>query len=168
MKFIYEGNRTVITPPPTTPVDGGCWAVATKDGDFAYHTTLKDGGYKKTFEGVGKGTHQFGSLQALVTALRALKKPNTNIRLYTTSQYLRDNLIDIKNMKARKWRNRIGGDIAYADVWQEVYALLEEKCATVEVIVVNRKDDRMIEPMQRLSALAKHEAQPILMEVSHK
>lgn len=168
MKFLYEGNRAAITPPPTKPITMGCWTVATKDGDFAYRTTLQVGTYKKTFEGIGKGTHQCGSLQSLVTALRALKKGNANIRLFTTSQYLHDNLIDIKNMKARKWRNRIGGDIAYSEVWQEVYALLEEKCATVEVIVINRKDDRMIEPMQRLSALAKHEAQPILMEVSRK
>lgn len=168
MKFLYEGNRAAITPPPTKPITMGCWTVSTKDGDYAYRTTLQVGTYKKTFENIGTGTHQFGSLQSLVTALRALKKSNANIRLFTTSKYIRDNLIDIKNMKARRWNNRIGEPITYKEVWQEIYELLEQKCATIEVIVIDRKDDRMIEPMQRLSALAKHEAQPIMMEVSRK
>lgn len=168
MKFLYSGNMKAITPPPTKPITVGCWTVATKDGDYAYRTTLQLGTYKKTIENVGTGTHQFGSLQALATALRALKKGNANIRLYTTSKYIHDNLIDIKNMKARGWNNRIGEPITYKEVWQEIYEMLDQKCATIEVIVIDRNDDRMIEPMQRLRALAKHEAQPILMEVSRK
>ena len=71
-------------------------------------------------------------------------------------------------MKARGWNNRIGEPITYKEVWQEIYEMLDQKCATIEVIVIDRNDDRMIEPMQRLRALAKHEAQPILMEVSRK
>lgn len=142
----------------------------TEDGDsYGYRTTMKYGGYSKAFEGQGKGyTYARTELEALLTALRALKKGHLRINVVTTSKYIQMNLQDLQRMRARNWNNRIGEPVTYQDLWEEIGRIQKEKALFITVNKIDRDDERIYSALEHVRALAKHEKTASIMEVSRK
>jgi ribonuclease HI len=64
-------------------------------------------------------------LQAVISALQALRRP-ADVRLYTDSQYVRRGLLEwLPNWKARGWKTADKKDVKNQDLWQ----ILESEAA---------------------------------------
>lgn len=94
----------------------GGWAAILRYGD---HEKVLSGNDPNT-------TNNRMELQAAISALRALKRPCT-IEFHTDSEYLRKGITTwIEKWAAKNWRLKGGKPVSNADLWQELWALVQQ------------------------------------------
>ncbi len=88
---------------------------------------LRYGGHEKVLSGNDPNTtNNRMELQAAISALRALKRPCT-IEFHTDSEYLRKGITTwIEKWAAKNWRLKGGKPVSNADLWQELWALVQQ------------------------------------------
>ncbi len=63
-------------------------------------------------------------LLAVIRALESLKKPGTQVKVFTDSQYVRKGITEwLASWKARGWKTAARKPVMYQDLWQQLDAL---------------------------------------------
>ncbi len=91
-------------------------------GGWAY--LLRSRGYEQLGSGAeAHTTNNKMELQAVISALQALKKP-CSISLYTDSQYVRKGMLEwIKTWLKKGWKNSKGEAVKNQELWQTLFSL---------------------------------------------
>jgi ribonuclease HI len=106
--------------------DGACRG---NPGPGGWAALLTSGGHDKELSGAERATtNNRMELQAVIEALRALKRP-VRVRLYTDSQYVRRGILEwLPQWKARGWKTASRQPVKNQDLWEalEVQAARHE------------------------------------------
>lgn len=104
--------------------DGACKG---NPGIGGWGVLMRSGPHEKTLHGGEPDTtNNRMELQAVIEALRALKRP-CRIILHTDSQYVQKGMTEwLKGWKARNWRTAAKKPVMNADLWQTLDALAQE------------------------------------------
>jgi len=101
--------------------DGACKG---NPGPGGWGVLFKQGKHEKTlYGGEANTTNNRMELQAVIQALRALKRPSC-VTIHTDSQYVQKGMTQwLTNWKARGWRTAAKAPVKNADLWQTLDAL---------------------------------------------
>jgi ribonuclease HI len=106
--------------------DGACRG---NPGPGGWGALLTSAGHDKELSGAERATtNNRMELQAVIEALRALKRP-VRVRLYTDSQYVRRGILEwLPQWKARGWKTASRQPVKNQDLWEalETQALRHE------------------------------------------
>lgn len=125
---ILEWSSSAII--PITPVnhviiytDGACKG---NPGPGGWGVLLRSGAVEKElFGGHPATTNNRMELQAVIEALRALKRP-CRVTLFLDSEYVRKGITEwLPGWKARGWRTASKQPVKNAELWQELDALVQ-------------------------------------------
>ena len=100
--------------------DGACRG---NPGPGGWGALLSMGGREKEISGAeNPTTNNRMELQAVISALQALKRP-VDVRLYTDSQYVRRGMLEwVPQWKARGWKTADRKPVKNQDLWQQLEA----------------------------------------------
>lgn len=94
----------------------GGWAAVLDNGKKQLHLSA----------GVSDTTNQRMELQAAIEGLKAVRKPEATIKLYTDSKYVQKGCEEwMINWKDNGWKAANGKPVKNIDLWQELDSLLE-------------------------------------------
>jgi ribonuclease HI len=98
--------------------DGACRG---NPGPGGWGALLSMGGREKEISGAeNPTTNNRMELQAVISALQALKRP-VELRLYTDSQYVRRGMLEwVPQWKARGWKTADKKPVKNQDLWQQL------------------------------------------------
>jgi ribonuclease HI len=98
--------------------DGACRG---NPGPGGWGALLSMGGREKEISGAeNPTTNNRMELQAVISALQALKRP-VDVRLYTDSQYVRRGMLEwVPQWKARGWKTADKKPVKNQDLWQQL------------------------------------------------
>ncbi len=96
-------------------------------GIGGWAAVLRYGSREKVLTGNAPNTtNNRMELQAAIAALKALKRP-CSIEFHTDSEYLRKGITEwIEKWAAKNWRLKGGKPVSNADLWQELWALVQQ------------------------------------------
>jgi ribonuclease HI len=96
--------------------DGACRG---NPGVGGWAAVLSTGGHEKEISGSDNHTtNNRMELQAVISALQALKRP-VEVRLYTDSQYVRKGVLEwLEQWKARGWKTADKKPVKNQDLWE--------------------------------------------------
>ena len=98
--------------------DGACRG---NPGPGGWGALLSKGGREKEISGAeNPTTNNRMELQAVISALQALKRP-VEVRVYTDSQYVRRGMLEwVPQWKARGWKTADKKPVKNQDLWQQL------------------------------------------------
>jgi len=104
--------------------DGAC---DPNPGPGGWAAILRYRGHEEVLSGSELNTtNNRMELQAAISALQALKEP-CQVELHTDSMYMQQGITAwLPHWMARGWRKRDGKPVLNADLWQSLYALIQQ------------------------------------------
>lgn len=116
--------------------DGAC---SGNPGPGGWGVLLKSGGhYKELCGGEEETTNNRMEMQAVIEALKALKK-TSDVKLYTDSKYVLQGITEwLPGWKAKNWKTASKKPVKNQDLWQEIDSLVKEH--NVEFVWVKGHD----------------------------
>lgn len=102
--------------------DGAC---SGNPGEGGYAAILRYKGKEKEISGGEKQTtNNRMEMMAVISALKALKKPCT-VKIFTDSKYVANGITEwLSSWKARGWKTANKKEVLNIDLWQEIDALI--------------------------------------------
>ncbi|MFA7665138.1 MAG: ribonuclease HI [Burkholderiaceae bacterium] len=103
--------------------DGACKG---NPGPGGWGALLKWGGHEKElFGGAALTTNNRMELQAVIEALRVLKKQPSQVVIHTDSQYVQKGITEwLRNWRARGWKTADRKPVKNQDLWQQLDELV--------------------------------------------
>ena len=103
--------------------DGACKG---NPGPGGWGALLKWGGHEKElFGGAALTTNNRMELQAVIEALRVLKKQPSQVVIHTDSQYVQKGITEwLRNWRARGWKTAARKPVKNQDLWQQLDELV--------------------------------------------
>ncbi|MBI1301474.1 MAG: ribonuclease HI [Alphaproteobacteria bacterium] len=104
--------------------DGAC---SGNPGPGGWGVLLKSGGHiKELFGGEEETTNNRMEMQAVIEALKALKKPS-EVKLYTDSKYVLQGITEwLPGWKTKNWKTAAKKPVKNQDLWQEIDSLVQK------------------------------------------
>ena len=114
----WPGGTAHVSEPVEIYTDGACRG---NPGPGGWGALLSFGGHEKELSGAeSQTTNNRMELQAVISALQALKRP-VAVRLYTDSQYVRNGMLAwLPQWKARGWKTADRKPVKNQDLWEQL------------------------------------------------
>lgn len=116
-----------MKPTITIYTDGACKGNGQENSQGGWAAVLDNG--KKQLHisaGVSNTTNQRMELQAAIEGLKAVRKPDATIKLYTDSKYVQKGCEEwLSKWMDNGWKTANGKPVKNVDLWQQLYCLLE-------------------------------------------
>ncbi len=109
--------------------DGACSGNQSKTNIGGWGAVLEYGDFQKEMSGHEQNTtNNRMEMKALIEALKALKKDNLEIRVFSDSSYLANCFRDKWYVKWKQngWKNSKGDPVENQDLWVELLSLVEK------------------------------------------
>ncbi len=106
--------------------DGACLG---NPGPGGWAAILLYGGHRKELVGSesAETTNNRMELIAVIEGLKAIKRTDVHVEVFTDSKYVRDGISKwIKKWKATNWRRSGGGDVKNRELWEQLDSIQQK------------------------------------------
>lgn len=133
--------------------DGACSGNQLQENIGGWGAVLEYGDYQKELSGFAiNTTNNRMEMMALIESLKALKKENLEIQVFSDSSYLTNCFRDkwYINWEKNNWRNSKGDPVENKDLWEELFSLVTKhkiEFYRVKGHVNLKQDSKKLEPV---------------------